>query len=228
MLTTTSSLRRCFYIFPLSHSAQIVAQVHPRLFELKQPRACASTARFITSFVPGATLAAGMLKSLTKMFRMERTQIGGASVRLTGPVGGSPRWLNLVHLSRSGGEQGGAPAVASTAPPRVLESMGTWSGVVACSSWPRSAGSGSKVPLGVGCYDGPTYSPSWGPCTSRRQPRCPPNSSPTSASTTCTSTRGWGTSWSADNGIWRQPTEVDKFYSADVNAPPPPAAPVKS
>ena len=98
MLTTTSSLRRCFYIFPLSHSAQIVAQVHPRLFELKQPRACASTARFITSFVPGATLAAGMLKSLTMMFRMERTQIGGASVRLTGPVGGSPRWLNLVHF----------------------------------------------------------------------------------------------------------------------------------
>ena len=124
--------------------------------------------------------------------------------------------------SKWGGAGGGVPAVASTAPPRVLESMGTWSGVVACSSWPRSAGSGSKVPLGVGCYDGPTYSPSWGPCTSRRQPRCPPNSSPTSASTTCTSTRGWGTSWSADNGIWRQPTEVDKFYSADVNAPPPP------
>ena len=119
--------------------------------------------------------------------------------------------LRWIEENQGGSLPCGSHTSKSTPPPRVLESMGTWSGVVACSSWPRSAGSGSKVPLGVGCYDGPTYSPSWGPCTSRRQPRCPPNSSPTSASTTCTSTRGWGTSWSANNGIWRQPTEVISF-----------------
>ena len=61
------------------------------------------------------------------------------NVVIVSGIGCSSRFPYYMNTYGFHSIHGRAPALASAPPLRVLGFMGTWSGVVACSSWPRPA-----------------------------------------------------------------------------------------